>query len=229
MAVTTVAHKNEHIGADKRRTTIKDCGTIEYNDNVTKVFKFGSVEWGQAGMVGLTELLALHLQGLNVKNEIRAFCMYCNAQKVDSDRVVGQVLVYNEGKRFILQAGAELLKSGTTIESADIPLQCFSIGSGAEYAFPILLQDGNIDEAIQEAMKHDDGTGGGIDMAHEQKDKSNVVTLPQPKEVAEALKNDGYLDSDGNFTKKSLGYTSTKLLDLNELAKMGLVNNVSSI
>ena len=227
--MTTVAHKNEHIGADKRRTSIKACGTLEYNDTVTKVFKYGKKEWGQAGMVGLTELLSLHLQGLDVKNEIRAFCMYCKAQKIDINRVIGQVLVYDDGERFILQVGSELLESGKTIESADIPVPFFSIGSGSEFAFPVLIKGGEIEEAIQEAMKHDEGTGGGIDMAHKQIDKSNVVTLPQPKSVEETLKQDGYLDEDGQFTKKSLGYTSTKLLDLNELAKMGLVNNISCV
>jgi len=225
--LTTVAHKSQHIGADKRRTSLLPGGTIEYDDSVTKVFKCGAIEWGQAGLVGLTELLGLHLQGFNIADDIRTFYQYCCMNTIDKHQIIGQVLVYSSGKRFILQTNAELIECGNAIESADISIPFFSIGSGSEFAFPILMAGGGITDAIKEAMKHDNGTGGGIDMAHEQHDKNNAVT--PPTSAKDFLHQDGFVDEDGNFTKKSLVYTPTQSLNFEELAKIGLVNNITKI
>lgn len=226
--MTTVANKDASIGADKRRTSYLSCGTPSYDDTVTKVFKFGSLEWGQAGMVGLTELLGLHLRGLDVRQKIIDLCKQCHDMGIAKEQVVGQVLVYNGDKRFFLQAASELLDNGIIIEFADIEIPVFSIGSGSEFAFPVLISGGSVEEAINHAMQHDEGTGGGIDMAHEQVDTStNVVSLTAPKSADEALKKDGFMDDKGQYTAKSVGYTSTKILNLQELAKMGLVKNLS--
>ena len=228
--MTTVAHKDTHIGADKRRTSFLPCGSTSYDDTTTKVFKFGCLEWGQAGMVGLTELLGLHLQGLQVSDRIRSLYYYYKTTKEPVDRFVGQVLVYDSsGKRFLLQTGASMIEQGNTIAHTPIPIQSFSIGSGSKYALPILMNGGDISEAINEATKHDGGTGGGIEMAHEQQDKLTAVTKTNAASVDQSLEQDGFIDKDGKFTEKALGYTATELLNLEELAKLGLVGDVTYI
>lgn len=224
--MTTVAQKDTHIGADKRRSHHLSCGTIEYDDTVTKVFKHGSLEWGQAGMVGLTELLGLHLKGYDIKQAVIDFCAQCRSEGVVEDHVLGQVLVYTGEKCLLLQTGLEEVDNSNFLVGGDITVSHFSIGSGAPFAYPVLSEGGTIVESITEAMNNDNGTGGGIDMAHEQTDTNAVVNLA-PRTATDMLKKSGYLTDDGHYTEKSKAYTSTKRLNLVELEKVGLISNIS--
>lgn len=237
--MTTVANKNDIIGADKRRTDFT-AGT--YDDSVVKVFRFGDLYWGQAGMVGLTELLGLHVRGYNVTERILQLLSHCKTYGIPDEHVIGQLLVYDasEGKKFLYQSPAQA--PGLVIDLAEIPIPFFSIGSGANYAFPILMNGGSVEDAILHATMCDESTGGGIDMAHLQADlRNNVVQLDtQPAnqnqenqvagdEVQRYMHDIGLISQDGVFTEKSVSYTATKAINLAELAKIGLLKNLSSV
>lgn len=235
--MTTVANKEHVIGADKRRTNIL-CNT--YDDSVVKVFRFGELYWGQAGMVGLTELLGLHVRGHNVSAEILRLLAHCKANNIPDEHVIGQLLVYDavEQKKFLYQSPAA--RPGLVIDRGEIPIPFFSIGSGAEYAFPILASGGSVEDAISHATIYDEGTGGGIDMAHLQADlQGNVVQLGtqpanQPDQIAgdnvqKYMHDTGLMTEQGVFTEKSVSYTATKAINLAELAKVGILKNLSSV
>ncbi|MEI4989886.1 MULTISPECIES: hypothetical protein [Aeromonas] len=243
--MTTVANKDHLIGADKRRTNLLDTGQSNYDDSVVKVFRFGDLYWGQAGMVGLTQLLGLHIRGYNVTDNILNFLHQCKESKVPDEYVLGQILVYDavNDKKFLYQSPAQHIGgAGVVIECGEIAIPFFSIGSGAEFAFPVLANGGSVEEAIAHATTHDEGTGGGIDMAHLQADLRNVVQLETQQQVHQVQANQsgddtvqrhmmdmGLVGEDGVFTERSVSYTATKAINLAELAKMGLIKNVNSI